>query len=430
VEEEVYMTKKAMSRADVFIKISQWKITKTTAAKILGITFRHLHRLYKEYQARGLVALGSKQRGKPSNRQLPTITKARVLELVTLEKYHGFGPTFMCEQLKKLHSITISSETTRRLMIQAGVWQADEKKRPVIHQQRKRRACYGELIQIDGSPHSWFENRGESCVLIVFIDDATGRAYGKFFESETTEAYMIVAQEYIKKNGRPKAFYSDRYSVFRINKPGCLKKELVTQFGRACKELDIELICANSPQAKGRVERAMQTLQDRLVKEMRLRNISNIDSGNQFLAEFWEEFNRKFSVNPESKENAHRELTSQHILEKIFCFKHQRKVSKNLEISYNNVIYQISEERKFNTIVGAKVTVLELITGDIFLEYKGKLLSFKKYSEQEYSGQIIPSREMNELAKKSKSTPKPVVYNHPWKQEGRAEKRRRAYQNI
>ena len=264
------MTQQAISRADIFSKISQRQISKTNAAKVLGMTFRHLHRLYAEYEEKGIIALSSKSKGKPSNHQLPNILKKRISELFTIEIYEGFKPTFMCEKLEELHGIKISPETTRKLMIQAGVWEAGKKKCPVIHQQRPRRACLGELNQIDGSLHAWFEARGDSCVLIVFIDDATGRTYGKFFKTESTRAYMIVAWEYIIKYGRPLAFYSDKYSVFRINKRGCIRKELITQFGRACKALDIELICAHSPQAKGRVEKVNRTLQDRLVKELRL----------------------------------------------------------------------------------------------------------------------------------------------------------------
>ena len=243
---EVSMTEKEVSRANIFSEISQKKVSKTRAAEILGLSPRHVGRLYAEFKKSGLVVLISRQRGKPSNHQLPPILKARVSELVTCKSYEGFGPTFMCEKLEELHGIIISVETTRQIMAQIGVWKINQKKHPVLHQQRKRRARFGELVQIDGSPHAWFEDRGDACVLIVFIDDATGRTYGKFFESETTEAYMITVQEYITKYGRPCAFYSDKYGVFRINKPGCLKKELLTQFGRACKELNIELICANS----------------------------------------------------------------------------------------------------------------------------------------------------------------------------------------
>jgi hypothetical protein len=262
MQKEVIMTQPEISRGDIFSEISQKKLTQRKAAEQLGLSERHVSRLYAEFLKSGIVSLASKQRGKPSNHQLPAGLKAQLSELVTIELYLGFGPTFMCEKLNERHGIEISIETTRKLMIQNGVWVPHKKKRPVIHQQRKRRARCGELVQIDGSPHAWFEDRGDLCVLISFVDDATGRTYGRFFKTETTRAYMVTAWVYFSKYGRPLAFYSDKHSIFRINRPGCLKKTLITQFGRACKELEIDPICANSPQAKGRVERNNQTQQE------------------------------------------------------------------------------------------------------------------------------------------------------------------------
>ena len=247
------------------------------------------------------------------------------MELVACEAYFGFRPTFMTEKLEELHQIKISRETTRQIMIESGVWMAKNKKSPVIHQQRERRHCCGELVQIDGSPHAWFEDRGEPCTLLVYIDDATGRTYGKFAEAETTAAYMIATREYIKKYGRPLAFYSDKYSVFRINIPGSTRKESLTQFGRALKELEIKLIYANSPQAKGRVERANQTLQDRLVKELRLRNISTIEEGNRYLEEFFCKHNEKFMMNPKKEIDLHQAALPDDALDKILCMKEYRK---------------------------------------------------------------------------------------------------------
>jgi transposase len=345
MDKGIFMTEQAVDRANLFAEISQKKISQTGAAKVLGLSVRQVQRLYAAFLKEGVKALASHRWGKPGNRQLPPFLRARVLELVTCEKYTGFGPTFMCEKLEELHGIKISRETTRKLMIQTGVWEVDKKKRLVIHQQRPPRARFGELLQIDGSPHAWFEDRGESCVLIVFIDDATKRTYGKFFESETTEAYMTVTEEYIKKYGRWEVAYSDKHGIFRVNTPGCTKRESLTQFGRALKELGIRLMCANSPQAKGRVERMNQTLQDRLVKEMRLVGINDIHRANEFLLTFWDPFNEKFSIPPRNPVSAHRPLLPEHRLERILCKKENRKISKNLEIQYNNVIYQITLDK-------------------------------------------------------------------------------------
>jgi hypothetical protein len=428
VNKEVYMTQHEVTRANIFSEISQKKISKTKAAEILGISRGHLHRLYKEFKKSGIISLISRQRGKPSNHQLPHILKIRALELITCEAYTGFGPTFMCEKLNELHGIVICPETTRKLMIQSGVWESNKKKCPVIHQQRKRRARFGELIQIDGSPHAWFEDRGDPCVLIVFIDDATGQTYGKFFESETTEAYMITIKEYILKYGRPLALYPDKHAIFRINKPGCLKKELITQFSRACKELDIELICANSPQAKGRVERNNQTQQDRLVKELRLAGINTIEGANLFLNKYWDIFNKKFASEAECKEDAHRKLLPEHDLEKILCYKVERTVSKNLELQYDNVVYQIVLEKPSLSLRRAKVMVIKGLKGQIYIEYKGKYLPFKIHSQQEFKGKEVDSKQINSFLKKPKE--REIPFHHPWKQQGRAEAKIKQYQRT
>jgi len=329
----------------------------------------------------------------------------------------------MCEKLEQLHGIKVRPETTRQLMIESGVWEANQKKRPVIHQQRKRRARFGELVQIDGSPHAWFEDRGDPCVLIVFIDDATGQTYGKFCKSETTEIYMIVTWEYIMKYGRPLTLYSDKFSVFRINKPGCTKKECITQFARALQELEIELICANSPQAKGRVERANGTLQDRLVKELRLAGVSSIEEGNRFLEAYWEVHNMKFAVLPENKHDAHRKILPDQDLSKIFSIKQQRTVSKNLEVQYKNRIYQIITETPSKSLCKAQVTILEGRDGKVLMEYKGRQVRFREYGKQEYKGKEVDSKDIDRFLTEAKT--RKLSDNHPWKREGKASYKRR-----
>ena len=429
MNEGVNMTQQEVSRADVLSDICQGRISQKRAAEILNISVRHVQRLHASFLEHGITVLISKQRGKPSNHRLPSFLKARVLEIITCKIYAGFGPTLMCEKLKKLHQITISRETTRYLMIESGVWEANKKRRPITHQQRQRRARCGELIQLDGSPHLWFEDRGEPCCLIVLIDDATGRTYCKFFESETTKAYMEIVTEYITLYGRPLAFYPDKFSVFRINKPGCLKKDLVTQFGRACKELGIELICANSPQGKGRVERMNQTLQDRLVKEMRLARISTIEKGNRFLPNFLKEFNQQFMVLPRDENDAHRDLLPEQNLRRILSIKNQRKVTKNLEIQYNNEVYQITLEKPSRSLIHADVTILEGLDQRIIIEYQGKPLPFKLFSQQEVNGKIVNSKEIDRFLNKTNKYRKQST-NHPWNQEVRVKIRDRASQLI
>lgn len=413
--EEIRMTQAEISRADIFSKISQKKLTQRKAAEMLELCERHVRRLYSRFQNTGLTSLVSQKRGKPSNHQLSKSLKARISELITIELYSGFGPTFMCEKLKEIHNIKVSIETTRQIMIQNGVWKAHKKKCHVIHQQRKRRARCGELVQIDGSLHAWFEDRDEKCALIPFIDDATGKTFGRFFPSETTLAYMIVLKEYILKYGIPLALYSDKHGIFRINAPNCVKKEALTQFGRACKELGIELICANTPQAKGRVERANQTHQDRLIKEMRIAKIINIKGGNKFLDTYWDQHNTKFSVPPANNNDAHRAIPSGMDLDKILCEKYLRKISKNFEIQFDNIIYQLPEGKRPQGIFKAEITVIKKLDGSISFEYKGKGLPFVNFSKQVYNGKEVGSKELDNIFQKRKK----VIpsKNHPWRQQ-------------
>jgi hypothetical protein len=426
MQKEVTMTQPEISRGDIFSEISQKKLTQRKAAKLLGLSERHVSRLYAEFLKFGIVSLASKQRGQPSNHQLPAGLKAQLSELVTIELYLGFGPTFMCEKLHERHGIEISIETTRKLMIQNDVWASHKKKRPVIHQQRKRRARCGELVQIDGSPHAWFEDRGDLCVLISFVDDATGRTYGRFFKTETTRAYMTTARVYFLKYGRPLAFYSDKHSIFRINRPGCLKKDLITQFGRACKELEIEPICASSPQAKGRVERNNKTQQDRLVKELRLEGINTIEGANKYLDKvYWNKYNNQFAVSPESSKDAHRKLLPEHNLKKILSSKKQGTLSKNLEVQCDNVIYQIVQKNPSRCLQRAKVTIIKTIEGEIYIEHNGKNLPFKVFSQQEFSGKIVDSKKIDTFFKEKKKIK--VSFSHPWSKEGRARAKMNQY---
>jgi hypothetical protein len=413
--EGAYMTEKEVQRAEVFVRIAHKQITKTRAAEELNLSLRQVIRLYKDFKKFGREALRSKRRGRPGNNRISQEIRDQVSDLVARDLYAGFRPKFMSEKLYELHEIKLSRETVRQIMIQVDRWCPNNKKRPVAHQQRKRRARYGELVQIDGSPHDWFEGRGNRCNLLVYIDDATGRTFGKFTEVESTTSYMDITREYITRFGKPRSFYSDKHSIFRINHKNCLKDNLKSQFGRALKELNIELICANSPQAKGRVERANSVLQDRLVKELRLANISTIEEANKFLEEtkYWDKHNSLFSVQATSKENAHRELQSSEVLEDILCSKSLRKVSKNFELQYENIIYQISPEDHSRGLRHAYVTVLEKADGTICLEYQGRKIRFKEYYKQDVVGEEVNSKEIERFLKEKK--PRTVSKNHPWK---------------
>lgn len=420
----VFMTEKELYRAEILAKVKDKRLTQQKAAEKLQVTVRHLERLYHAFRKHGAQALASKKRGKASNNKMPESLCNTIKEIVTMKLYEGFRPTLMCEKLEELHSIKTSKETTRRIMTECGMWRPRKERRPVIHQQRMRRARWGELVQVDGSQHAWFEDRGDKCCLIVFIDDATGRTYGKFFEAETTAAYMQTLTEYIQLYGVPLALYSDKHGIFRVNQGQSTKKENFTQFGKVLHELDVMQIYAHSPQAKGRVERKNETLQDRLIKEMRLAGISTIDEGNRFLEKYWSKHNTKFAKVPASKENAHRALNSNVDLNKVICVKEQRVISKNLEFQFESVIYQVKVEKPSKRLIGAKVTISKHLDGTVTFDFEGKPICVKKYEEQ-ISGLEINTKELDRFLKERQQR-KPDR-NHPLLQIGRAEARMRKY---
>ena len=272
----VAMSHGELSRYDTLLRVQRRELRVQDAATLLGMSRRQISRLLARLDEQGPEGLVSRKRGQPSNRRHSDARREQIVGLV-LEHYHDFGPTLAREYLIERHGIKVACETLRQLMIQAGLWKDRQARRPRPYQPRYRRDCRGELIQIDGSKHWWFEDRGPQCTLLVYIDDATSELmHLRMVESESTFAYMEATRAYIEQHGKPVAFYSDKHSVFRNAKASAARGDGMTHFGRALHALNIEIICANSPQAKGRVERANATLQDRLVKAMRLEGISSI----------------------------------------------------------------------------------------------------------------------------------------------------------
>lgn len=409
----ITMSQQEVLRLQVIEKLNDRKLGQSEASKILKISCRQIRRLLKIYRRQGSNSLVSKKRGKPSNNRICEKVKQNILAIIK-EKHIDFGPTFLGEKLLENHDILVSKETLRKWMVAENIWETKRRKKAQIHQMRERRSCFGELVQIDGSPHDWFEGRGEKCCLLVFIDDATGMLLSlRFEEAETTAGYFRATKEYVIKYGLPMAFYSDKHNIFRVNMPGCVG---VTQFGRAARELGIEIICANSPQAKGRVERANGILQDRLVKEMRLRVISDIKTANAYLPRFIEQYNKKFAVEPRSSADAHVKLRSKDGLDLIFCFKEERKLSKNLELSYCNTIYQIKAENSGYRLRQAKVTICEDLDGEITIRYKGEKLNYSCYKKQKNSAQIIGVKALNRKVDSLVRKRYIPTADHPWRQ--------------
>jgi transposase/predicted SprT family Zn-dependent metalloprotease len=413
METLIKMSTKELSRLEVIQRLSKKQMSQKEAGEILHLSTRQIKRLLKRYKKYGAAGLVSKHRGRKSNHCLPEAVKKKALDLLKT-RYKGFGPTFAHEKLVEKEHLKLSDESVRQLMIVEGLWKARKLKKIVTHQLRERRACLGELVQIDGSPHDWFEGRDAPCVLLVFIDDATGKLLQlQFVDSESFFSYAQAAEGYFKRYGKPATFYSDKHSIFRVNQPGAGKSDALTQFGRAMQELDIQIICANTPQAKGRVERANQTLQDRLPKEMRLLKINSREAGNAYLPEFMADFNKRFAEEPRSSVDAHRPLTAKDDLARLLTWQESRTLSKNLTVQFENVVYQIQTERPSYTLRNAVITVCADAKQNVTLLYKGKSLPYTVFHKQTKQSEVVIAKDINKTIQ-AKSY-KPPAPNHPWR---------------
>lgn len=329
------------------------------------------------------------------------------------------GPTLACEKLVELHDLQVSIETTRQLMIGAGYWHPKKGGTICAHPMRERRARFGELIQIDGSPHDWFEGRGEYCTLLVFIDDATGRLTQlRFAPTETTLGYMRVLHDHILAHGVPVALYSDKHSIFRINAKEA-DPEAETQFSRAARELGIECIHAHSPQAKGRVERVNQTLQDRLIKEMRLVGINNMDEANAWLPGYIKDFNKRFVVAPKDTSDAHIAYAGTPTdLVRTLSVQVTKTLSKNLSCQHENQLLQVATTGTGLGLRGAKVTIHEHFDGNHELLWKKRKLIYSMMNKPQRQSAVTDGKLVNARADKAvarRNTGHKPAANHPWR---------------
>ena len=415
MEELVCLSRKELDKLSVIERVERGELSQVDAALMISRSTRQLRRLLVRYRQQGEQGLVSCRRGKPSNNRLSNTRREEIVTLIA-SQYQDFGPTLANEMLAERHNIHVSAETVRQLMTDRGIWRAKVRRGVNAHPMRERRSKRGELIQIDGSPHAWFEDRGPKCTLIVFIDDATSELMAlQFWPQETTESYMSTLRQYLQDHGRPVSIYSDRHGIFRpvvdTEKPG------LTQFGRALEALDIESIQANSPQAKGRVERVNRTLQDRLVKEMRLNGISTLAAGNAFLHEFVERFNTRFAKPALIAVDAHRELmhtTTE--LDLMMSFQSQRKISKNLEVRYNNQVYQLIAVERRRRLTGAQATICEHYDGRISILVKGEQMDYKVFKRGEQPKPVEDEKTLNHRVDQAvkQRTHKPKA-THPWK---------------
>ena len=377
----ITMRRKELTRLRVLIDIADGRLSVTNAADLIGVGRRQVYRLLDAFRAGGPDGLISRKRGQPSNRALGMVFRETVLAIVR-ERYADFGPTLAAEKLCELHGLDLGVETLRQWMIAAGIWVRRKDRLKRVHQPRARRDCLGELVQIDGSEHWWFEDRGPQCTLLVYVDDATSRLmHLKFVETESTFDYFQATREYLETHGKPVAFYSDKHGVFRVNSTGAVEGDGMTQFGRSLHALNIDILCANTPQAKGRVERANKTLQDRLVKELRLRRISTIAAGNQLLPEFLVDYNGRFGKEPRNSKNLHRPLSVGEDLTDILAWREERTVSNSLTLQYDKVVFLLEPNEITRELRRNRVTVVDYPDGRLAIRYRGLDLPYTTFDK-------------------------------------------------
>lgn len=417
------MSNREIDRLKVIQNTIDGRFTQTEAAQMLDVSERQVRRLRRKVEKEGNRGIIHGLKGRPSNHLLPQWYKDEALALVKTH-YSDFGPTFAAEKLLEEHNMRISVNTLRKGMLSEGLYAAKPHK-PKHRKWRARRTCVGMLVQLDGSEHAWFEDRGPKCALLIFIDDATSRIlYGRFITVENTANLMACAKVYLKRYGRPVAFYVDKDSIYKVNRQANIEEELrdetpLSQFTRAMGELGVEIIFANSAQAKGRVERGFRTHQDRLVKELRLAGISDMAAGNEFLEKIYiPKHNIKFAVPPARQANAHRALLPSQKLDGILCAKLDRTLANDYTLRYRNKFLQVEAQQEVRIKPGSVVTVEERLDGSLHLKFKGAYLRHKAVEKRPYRGYYATNKsELKAMTRPPKGTSVPGK-EHPWRKMG------------
>src|SRR5580693_8071830 len=383
----ITMSRNELTRLRVLIDVADGRLSVADATGLIGVGRRQIYRLLQAFRADGADGLISRKRGGPSNRALGSVFRETVLAIVR-ERYADFGPTLAAEKLSELHGLDLGVETLRQWMIGAGLWVRRKDRLKRVHQPRARRDCLGELVQIDGSEHWWFEDRGPQSTLLVYVDDATSRLmHLRFVETESTFDYFQATREYLEAHGKP---------VARVNSTGAVQGDGMTQFGRSLHALNIDILCANTPQAKGRVERANKTLQDRLVKELRLQGISTIAAGNQLLAGFLADYNARFGKEPRNPKNLHRPLSAGDDLTDVFAWREERTVSNSLTLQYDKVLFLLEPNEITRELRRQRVTVVDYPDGRLAIRYRGLDLPYTTFDKlrQVSQGAIVENKHL------------------------------------
>lgn len=414
--ETLAMSKSERRRLELFSRVRDGKLTLVKASELLSLSYRQAKRSYGRYRSEGDGGVVHRLRGRASNRGVDPGKKTRILKLYR-EKYGDFGPTLACEYLAKEDQEQVGVETLRQWLIEEELW-VPRRRRPVHRRWRERKGHFGEMVQLDGSHHDWFEGRREKAVLMVLIDDATNRTYARLFEGETTEASFETFRRYVKRYGLPRSVYADKAAIYRTTRDATVDENLAdkppdTQFGRAMKELDVELILAHSPQAKGRVERRNAVFQDRFVKALRLKGISDLEGANAFLEkEFLAEMNEKFNVPPRERSDLHCRVPRRMKLERVLSFQEERVVQNDWTIRWRNRWFQLTEANWKLALVKRKLTVCEQLDGTILLLLGKRVLAWEELPERPVrAAKEKPTEKAQSVSGKS---PKPSA-KHPWR---------------
>jgi len=424
--ERIALSQQDRDRLKVLHEVKQKHLTQVEAARRLQLTDRHIRRLLLAVRERGDGAVVHRLRGRPSNRKLATSFEQKILGRVR-QRYVDFGPTLAAEHLAR-EGLQVSRETLRKWMVRAGIWRARRPRIKTVHVWRERRACFGELVMQDSSPFRWLEERGPACTLIAVIDDATSRMWARLVEHDTTEENLRTLGGWVQRYGRPLAHYTDKNSIFRHRSGAAALaeqlrgEEALSQFGRALRELGIEWIAAHSPQAKGRIERLFGTLQDRLVKEMRLAGIDSIAAANHFLeAHFLAQWEQRFTVAARNPRNAHRRLDGEQRLEEILSVRVARKVAEDYTISWDGVRWGVPREEVCTGLRGAAVEIERRLDGSHWLRFRKRYLRLR-HCPDPTPGFASPSGlRPPGLAKRKAQPPKEfkpryhVPQGHPWR---------------
>jgi len=403
VEEILTMSQKELKRLHVIRKVIDKGITQKEAAELLGLSQRHIRRIVKRVREESDKGIIHRLRGVRSHRAIAEAIKHKVLSLCK-GIYAGFNPTFASEKFFERDKISVSRETIRQWFIAEGIRYQKRKARP--HRQwRLRKAHCGQMVQIDGSHHDWFEGRRAPCVLMGYIDDATSRVYGRFYEYEGTMPAMSSFKHYCLKYGVPQSLYLDCHPTYKGYKTPSIEDELfnrqvLSQFGTALEALGVHLIHAQSAPAKGRIERLFKTLQDRLVKEMRLRDIRSIPEANKFLGWYLPVFNRKFGVVASQSEDLHRPLPEGIELDAILTVKTVRALRNDFTVVHEGKLYQVED-----AVRADKVVMEERLNGTLFITYKGRVLRYR---------QITQRPQKIQEARKPRAR-NPAAMDNPWR---------------